>query len=85
MPLYEYVCNQCGYKKEIMRTIDERNNPLPCDKCDSPMEILISPTPTKFIGDGWTIPAVKRNWPKKEKVDRFDVASGNYVKDSRDA
>lgn len=34
MPLYEYVCQQCGQQfEELVRTLDQ---PIVCPKCGSP-------------------------------------------------
>lgn len=32
MPLYQYVCEQCGHEFEVMTTIDRRDEAL-CPKC----------------------------------------------------
>ena len=33
MPIYEYQCNICGYKKEIITTIKNAPKVVKCDKC----------------------------------------------------
>ena len=82
MPLYEYHCDVCNDNKEIFCNLKDRNNQK-CPNCGAQLSRVFNPTPTKFIGDGWSIPAIQRNWPKKNKIDRFDMGSGKYVKDSR--
>lgn len=31
MPMYLYRCPTCGYEIEIIRTVDERDNPVHCN------------------------------------------------------
>ena len=33
MPLYEYVCDECGAKFEIRRSIADRDAATPCPEC----------------------------------------------------
>ncbi len=35
MPIYEYVCLDCGEKTEVMRPIKDADAPLACPKCQS--------------------------------------------------
>lgn len=35
MPMYEYRCNQCGAKFEIIRGISAANEEIKCPKCGS--------------------------------------------------
>lgn len=43
MPLYEYCCEN-GCVEEVFRKIDERNDPITCEKHSLPMVIAISKT-----------------------------------------
>ena len=36
MPIYEYVCQDCGEKFEAMRAIKDADAPIPCDGCHGP-------------------------------------------------
>jgi len=35
MPIYEYVCNDCGKRFEILRSIKEADSPILCNICRS--------------------------------------------------
>ncbi|MCP3685440.1 MAG: zinc ribbon domain-containing protein [bacterium] len=33
MPVYEYECSDCKNTCEVIRTVEERDYPIQCDKC----------------------------------------------------
>ena len=33
MPIYEYVCSRCRHEFELMRAIEQRDEPAPCPQC----------------------------------------------------
>ncbi len=35
MPLYEYVCLDCGLRFDALRSIREADDPIPCKSCES--------------------------------------------------
>ncbi len=35
MPIYEYLCNDCGFRFEILRPIKDADTPVPCKSCQS--------------------------------------------------
>jgi putative FmdB family regulatory protein len=35
MPIYEYMCVDCGTKFEVVRPIKDADNPTPCQNCES--------------------------------------------------
>jgi putative FmdB family regulatory protein len=41
MPIYEYECYSCEENISQYRKVEERHG-VSCDKCDSPMKLLIS-------------------------------------------
>lgn len=41
MPTYDYECER-GHRREITRRMGERNEPLTCPECDTPMALQIS-------------------------------------------
>lgn len=54
MPLYEYACEQCGEKFEVMQKFADE--PLTThDKCGGPVHRLISAPALQFKGSGWYI------------------------------
>ncbi len=36
MPLYEYKCAKCKEVFEVLRPMQERDEPVPCPECGSP-------------------------------------------------
>ena len=54
MPLYEYACERCGEKFEVMQKFSDE--PLTThDKCGGPVQRLISAPALQFKGSGWYI------------------------------
>lgn len=35
MPIYEYVCQDCGKRFEVIRAIKDADTPIPCKACHS--------------------------------------------------
>ncbi len=33
MPIYEYICQDCGAQFEALRSIKEADRPIPCQEC----------------------------------------------------
>ena len=54
MPLYEYQCDACGHRFEV---IQKFSDPLvdTCPKCGSPVRKLMSSPAIQFKGSGWYI------------------------------
>jgi putative FmdB family regulatory protein len=52
MPIYEYVCNKCGNKSEILITTDKIENPI-CERCGEPMKKVVSLSNFHLKGSGW--------------------------------
>lgn len=34
MPIYEYCCQNCGHKFELLQSFSEADSPTSCEKCD---------------------------------------------------
>lgn len=53
MPIYEYECQACGHKKEVLQKISDA--PLTkCPKCGKPeLKKLISAAGFRLKGAGW--------------------------------
>jgi putative FmdB family regulatory protein len=62
MPLYEYECDACGHRFEV---IQKFSDPLvkTCPKCKSPVHKLFSSPAIQFKGSGFYI----TDYPKGEK------------------
>lgn len=33
MPIFAYVCSECGHETEDLRSLSTRDEPMPCAKC----------------------------------------------------
>ncbi|MBP8996776.1 MAG: zinc ribbon domain-containing protein [Anaerolineaceae bacterium] len=44
MPIYEYQCQDCGYKFDALRSIKDADSPLPCTKCQSGQTVRLLST-----------------------------------------
>jgi len=77
MPIYEYKCNKCGTKLEVIQKLSDQPITV-CVKCNGAMSKLISPAGLVFKGSGWYItdysskgkPPAEQSTPRKnqEKV-----------------
>ncbi|MBQ27749.1 MAG: transcriptional regulator [Nitrospiraceae bacterium] len=54
MPLYEYSCNKCGYRFELIQKFSDQ--PITkCEQCSGKVTKLISAPGLSFKGTGWYI------------------------------
>ncbi len=54
MPIYEYSCQKCGARVEVMQKITDK--PLKrCKSCGGKLEKEWSPTSFQFKGSGWYV------------------------------
>lgn len=54
MPLYEYECEQCGQRTEIIQRFDDP--PLAsCPECGGSVRRLLSAPAVQFKGTGWYV------------------------------
>jgi putative FmdB family regulatory protein len=54
MPLYEYECEKCGARFEVIQRFSDA--PIAtCRVCEGPVHKLISPPAIQFKGTGWYI------------------------------
>jgi putative FmdB family regulatory protein len=52
MPIYEYLCNDCGHRMERFQSL--RDAPLTvCPVCEGHLRKLMSPAGIIFKGSGW--------------------------------
>ena len=42
MPIYEYCCKACEHITEKERRIEDRHQPVLCEKCQKETELIIS-------------------------------------------
>lgn len=72
MPIYEYVCEKCGHKFELMQKIGEDSG-VKCIKCDGHMRRIFSSVPFIFGGTRWV----------GEKAEKKDTTPPTKSKDSK--
>lgn len=54
MPIYEYQCQSCGERREVLQRISDP--PLEtCDECGGDVRKLISAPAFQFKGSGWYV------------------------------
>ncbi len=57
MPIYEYVCTDCGKRFEVLRSIKDADTPIPCRTCKSDhtqraMSVFFAQSGTKIVAGG---------------------------------
>ena len=52
MPFYDYTCQACGRRIEVMHGVHE-TGPTRCDACGGQMQRVISRPAIHFKGSGW--------------------------------
>jgi putative FmdB family regulatory protein len=71
MPLYEYECEQCGDRFELIRKFSDP--PLDaCPKCGGPVRKLFSSPAIQFKGSGWYI----TDYAKKSSTEAGQPGAG---------
>lgn len=78
MPIYEYVCDKCGSRIEIIQRIGDAA-PKRCRKCRGKLQKAVSRTSFQLKGSGWyatdyprkQAPAGKDK-PEKSSADKAD-------------
>ena len=78
MPIYEYVCNKCAKKTEVIQRIGEA--PLKvCPHCGGRLKKAISAPAIQFKGSGWYVTdyarASKEGGGKKESGEKAESKS----------
>lgn len=54
MPLFEYVCESCGHRTEVLQRIADP--PLEtCPECGGPVKKVLSAPAFQFKGSGWYV------------------------------
>ena len=72
MPLYEYECQQCGERTEVLQRFSDA--PLEtCESCGGELDKLISPPAVQFKGTGWYV----TDYAGKKPVGGGESKSGN--------
>jgi len=93
VPIYEYECNECEHKLEVIQKINEE--PLKeCPECgDDSLRKLVSAASFRLKGTGWYETDFKDKKPKRDtekstdkddKKKKNDSKSGNSTSSSSD-
>jgi putative FmdB family regulatory protein len=85
MPLYEYQCDACGHRFEVIQKFSDAPVEV-CPACGGAVKRLISSSAIQFKGSGWYITDYARagkgdgGKPAPEKADRAPSATGESAK-----
>jgi putative FmdB family regulatory protein len=79
MPIYEYVCQSCGRKTEVLQRMKERPLKI-CPHCGGKLKKAFSAPAIQFKGSGWYV----TDYPKAKKEEKKG-ASGGSASDSGDS
>lgn len=81
MPIYEYICDDCGKQCEIIQKFTDE--PLStCPECSGQMHKLISHTSFILKGNGWY--ATDYASPERKKAQESDGSAGSKNEDKSD-
>lgn len=80
MPLYEYECEQCGHRFEVIQKFSDAPIAV-CPKCGGPVQKLLSSPAIQFKGSGFYLTDYGRGTGNKSdsptaKSAKSDSASG---------
>ncbi len=86
MPLYEFQCDECGHRFEIIQQKFSDPPPAACPQCGGPVRRLVSSPAFQFKGSGWyaTDYAKKPESPKgaEKSTDSKDATAAKESKDA---
>lgn len=73
MPLYEYECNSCGTRTEVIQRVGAP--PLgPCEECGGEMVRLLSAPSFQFKGTGWYVTDYAKKSGSSEAKSRSEAS-----------
>ena len=83
MPIYEYECNECEHKLEVIQKINEE--PLKeCPECgDDSLRKLVSAASFRLKGTGWYETDFKDKKPKRDTEKSTDKDDKKKKNDSK--
>ena len=65
MPIYEYVCQSCGKKTEVLQAFKDKPLKI-CPHCGGKLKKAFSAPAIQFKGSGWYVTDYARGGGKKE-------------------
>ncbi len=82
MPLYEYICDHCGYSFERLQSFHDE--PVAnCPSCGSLVRRVIAPVGVIFKGSGWYITDSRRQLASQDRPALSDRSDGTGKKDGQ--
>ena len=75
MPLYEYQCDQCAHRFEVIQKFSDAPIDV-CPKCGGPVKKLLSSPAIQFKGTGWYI----TDYARSGKTDSATTAASSDSK-----
>ena len=85
MPLYEYECDQCGYRFEVIQKFSDSAIET-CQKCGGTVKKLLSSPAIQFKGSGWYITDYARagkSEATKDTPEKGGTAAGEAKTESK--
>lgn len=67
MPIYEYVCDECGAKQEQRVSIADRDNAPGCE-CGGKMRRQVAAARALFHGDGFYASETRKLWNARREA-----------------
>jgi putative FmdB family regulatory protein len=78
MPLYEYQCDQCAHRFEVIQKYSDAPIDV-CPKCGGPVKKLLSSPAIQFKGTGWYI----TDYARSGKSDSGSAASSETKSETK--
>ena len=88
MPLFEYECQECGCRMELIQRVGARPlKKVECDDCEvvRPVKKLLSAPAFQFKGDGWYVTDYADKKGKKDPASSDHESSGDSKSSSSDS
>jgi putative FmdB family regulatory protein len=76
MPLYEYECDKCGSRIEVIQRVGD-GPPGACSECGGEMKKLLSAPAFQFKGSGWYVTDYARKSESSEKSSKSSSSEGS--------
>jgi putative FmdB family regulatory protein len=80
MPLYEYECDACGHRFEVIQKYTDRPVAT-CPECGGPVHKLLSSPAIQFKGSGWYI----TDYARKNSAEKGKPESAPNTSDAKPA
>jgi putative FmdB family regulatory protein len=85
MPLYEFQCDECGHRFEIIQQKFSDPPPAACPKCGGPVQKLVSSPAFQFKGSGWYVTDYAKKSESQKPSDGPAESKDGAAKESKDS